>query len=432
MRPGSIRDQVLRGATLVQRMVDQRLLAPGMELAVVGAGAAGVAAALTAVASGVQTTLFEQADEILSRQARAGHRWVEPAAYDWPLDHWETGRLGMAGLPLLPFPAQTADALAKDWAAIVWGEAAQHEQLLKVRTGVAVKDIRLQLDDPGLPGVRVQMADGSVHLAHQVIWAAGELREDTELKPANASRVLHVGTPFWEPDTLDGLGRGKRVIVFGGGDGAAQDALRALTGLSVSAPGKPPLQTLLQRLHLPKDVMHAVQSAEDRAQRGRAWCPPGKPPEGGRDREMEWLERLHAAHLDAVDAALSHEVVTDAMDALVTKARPIVHLVHRGTSLSCGYAANRFLVLLFDRWLQRRNGKPLLYLGVTIAGMEKQGNRHVPILAPGNPAATIPRPGTAYDGVVVRFGVTDTSSLPQELDDALPPIRRHLLPLTTP
>lgn len=84
--PISIRDQMMRGQLVIERALEQDLIHQNRPVAVVGAGAAGVTAALRAAEEGVPVTLFEE-DRLFARHALCGTRWVHPTQYDWPVSH---------------------------------------------------------------------------------------------------------------------------------------------------------------------------------------------------------------------------------------------------------------------------------------------------------------------------------------------------------
>jgi hypothetical protein len=86
--PVSIRDQMNRARWLVQKANDLGFFGRNREekfrkLLVCGAGAAGVTAALHALALGVETVLVEKSAAPFLRQRHCRSRWLDPAQYDW-------------------------------------------------------------------------------------------------------------------------------------------------------------------------------------------------------------------------------------------------------------------------------------------------------------------------------------------------------------
>src|SRR5271156_537238 len=125
--PVSIRDQMVRGQSIIDRAVAAGFAATGRELLVIGAGAAGVIAALRAAAVGIRTHLIDgQPDPPapFARQRGCTSRWIDPHEYEWPADQWFQPSSPYDVPPLHPFyghpapldwSAQWADALAFGW-----------------------------------------------------------------------------------------------------------------------------------------------------------------------------------------------------------------------------------------------------------------------------------------------------------------------------
>src|SRR5262249_16783411 len=72
------------------------------------------------------------------------------------------------------------------------------------------------------------------------------------------------GLDFWSTDPFQNLGRTDRILISGGGDGALQDYLRIITGLSSA-------KEIYLRLGIPLSIEQALQSAEDQASRVYIW-----------------------------------------------------------------------------------------------------------------------------------------------------------------
>ena len=111
--PASIKDQMVRAVGIVDRAVRYRIIGPNKRLLVVGAGAAGVSAAIRAADAQTGTTLVEREDAPLQRQGDS-FRMVDPTGSDWPHAGWNEG--GVSGLPL-PLLRKPAVELVRLWLA---------------------------------------------------------------------------------------------------------------------------------------------------------------------------------------------------------------------------------------------------------------------------------------------------------------------------
>jgi hypothetical protein len=102
LRPVSIRDQILRGAFLIRRLIEAKVLDDCTPLLIVGAGVAGVAAAIEASRNSVDTVLIERKPAPFTTLEAARTRVVDPVLYDWPIEHWRNVKFpwGSHDLPL--------------------------------------------------------------------------------------------------------------------------------------------------------------------------------------------------------------------------------------------------------------------------------------------------------------------------------------------
>src|SRR5580765_3670783 len=91
LRTGSVRDQILRGHLLVERVFASGEIDAGQPLLVIGGGAGGVTCALTACGLGVDVTLLELNVDPLQTQLGVTTRCLDPTEFDWPQPHWTTG-----------------------------------------------------------------------------------------------------------------------------------------------------------------------------------------------------------------------------------------------------------------------------------------------------------------------------------------------------
>jgi hypothetical protein len=116
LTPVSIRDQMIRAKMFVDRAVEQALISANRPLLVMGAGAAGVTAAMRAAALRIPTTLAEASPQAFGRQKICATRWVDPTQYDWPADHWGYGFYPwMPPAMPLPWAAQLSSTIAAIW-----------------------------------------------------------------------------------------------------------------------------------------------------------------------------------------------------------------------------------------------------------------------------------------------------------------------------
>ena len=88
--PAAVRDQVNRGAAIVERAWAAGVLTPDSKLLIKGCGAAGVTAAMTAAKLGVQSITLARRGLFFARQ-RFSLRMIDPVEYDWPATGWDTG-----------------------------------------------------------------------------------------------------------------------------------------------------------------------------------------------------------------------------------------------------------------------------------------------------------------------------------------------------
>lgn len=89
LSPVGIRDQLLRGKFIVNALLKDHVVGLKKPLLIVGAGAAGVSAALWAVENGALVTLVDRESFPFSRQRHCTTKSINLVQYDWPIDHWQ-------------------------------------------------------------------------------------------------------------------------------------------------------------------------------------------------------------------------------------------------------------------------------------------------------------------------------------------------------
>ena len=319
--PISVRDQMVRGQELARRAIVAGLISKGRSLIVIGAGAGGMAAAITAHKAGVPVIVIERGTRPFARQAGVTSRTIHPYAYDWPHDrHKATDLIAPA---VLPWREATADGAASQWTA-----ALEAYRLIAFDSSVSPPP------PPGGPAIAIHDGVVNVHVTTpagsgwlhggMVLSSIGFGTEITSI-PA-ARRSTYHGWRFWENDTMAsanlGATRPPEVLIAGGGDGALQDTLRALLVPSVHD-----IRDLLAALPaIPDDIRAAVGDAEDSATRAWLWAA-GGPDDCPILNELERRVRAAAYRWWLTDRPAINQSLTPLWRTDISK----VHLVHSCT-----------------------------------------------------------------------------------------------------
>jgi hypothetical protein len=426
--PVSIRDQMVRGQSIVDRAIQAGFGATGAELLVIGAGAAGAVAAIEAASRGITTHLIDTAPLPFLRQAACSTRWIHPHEYEWPLNHWGTSAYPYVGMPApyygppvpLPWTASWSDVLALRWSLLLnRAVAAYHPRLtLHYSSRLSAKSPprrsraglwTVQLDPPGRPKLTVGM----------ILIAVGFGAERVTAPPNFRSLAFWESDPYQKPNC--GLSFSPRIVISGGGDGALQDFLRVVTGLRS-------VEEIASRCPIPANVATEVLSTENRAQRAHLW---GSSLDGDHDIHRT----LHDAHRSAAAEALKEPAVVAALAKFLPPSPPSLNLVHPCTHFSQAYGFNRFLVLLIDGYYVSKGFPSLLIpcaavVDVTevkphvclVPGMTQPdpsrclGHKHAVKLGLAHHAGCIPAPPAPpaplkAEVVIIRHGVTGPAPL---------------------
>lgn len=361
LRTGSVRDQILRAHLLIERLLDDKELSDA-PLLVIGGGAAGVAAALTASRRGRDVTLIEKQANTFKAQRQVATRWLSPTEFDWPQPHWRCGDMAWAGSNYpLPYKANWANQLAAQWMTLwasVVGPGAppmpagcgQIEEYFGVDArGTSINIAETSVGIQVTPWPQYGQAGRSYCAAVSCVGFSGE---ETSV-PSSAGRLD--GPQFWSTDTLatPRLGvtapsRGPiRALVSGGGDGAQQDFLRILTGEF----GEALFVSLgLDRLRLD---LTPVLLAEDAARRAHAWAAPGTKP-------IEAYRRWHEAYEALADEVWRSWSATRSRPTQLALLNPAVHVTWLVSGETPGYAygLNRLLAILVARLHALHGSRP--------------------------------------------------------------------------
>lgn len=381
LRTASIRDQMLRAQLLVERLASNgppatiRSQIPGAppqddaNLLVIGGGAAGVNAALTALAVGIDVTLVEREEAPFVTQTGVDTRWIDPAEYDWPQPHFRDGAYPYKFGPrpfALPFRAGWASDLARSWQRALDAIVAiaglpgmgSLTQMLKTEVtngspSVQVYPTHVELGAwAGLPQQRFGAAISCVGIGDELVNV-----------PASTGLGDYRGFEFWgnDPYARPGLGLARdsgsvRAIVSGGGDGAQQDFQRLLTG-HCGLELLDRFGTLLLKNAAFQETLAELANADDHGRRAHAWSASGETAAGA-------LKRWHQAYTGAANriwASWSLRNRSQAQNAVLrTDVDLEVTWLTTDDYAGFSYPLNRLLTLLVARLHARASSRPLV------------------------------------------------------------------------
>lgn len=390
----SLRDQVIRGTLLVRDLIAAKQLNPDEELLIVGAGAAGVSAALQATAAGCKATIIDIADRPFHLQYGVTTRYAGPYMYEWPAPQFSNQQMPPQGMLSpwsygngwnlddhfgLRFPFRdpvTGDELARFWTAQL---KAQIHALAS-----APGFLRLLLNvDPKASATLIwdcvrKLKRGQSRLRQTTIKVSGDLWPEDLAEPASGAPVTitsrprfliiatgfgperttwtsssgkqFTGAAFWKADKLGeplcGFSKPPTMAVLGGGDGALQDALRCLfvgnTPLDVlNAISKlPPVQAALA------SVAADILSIEQQHASVHVWSNP--------DQNLSEPNAHHAAFQAVVDTLASNQDVRSALYGALRQDVQEVYLIVREGYLGKAYSMNRFFIMLLASCQKRQ------------------------------------------------------------------------------
>jgi hypothetical protein len=237
LSPISIKDQMLRASNIVERGLHAKLIGAGRHLLVVGAGVAGVVAAMSALENGVPTTLVER-QELFMTLNRSKKRYVCPTQYEWPLPHYNLHRFPWGGsqMPLSWVAGNPTETLGA-WAQTVYQTDESNSDFHLLDHTIIKKRYRIIANKATseVPQVKVFFKRGPYASSSprprsavfgMVISCVGFGKERSTVGD-------YRGYEFWGNDnfTRNNVGIQDKtvkpnVLISGGGDGPLQDFIR--------------------------------------------------------------------------------------------------------------------------------------------------------------------------------------------------------------
>lgn len=454
----SIRDQIVRARLMIRDLgaADPK----AGRILVVGAGVAGVAAAVAAARAGFIVDVVDCGNAPFGLQKKATHRYVGPFMYEWPSHFHDDqsyppdaalgwGVPGAAGTPQWRATGPiTGTRLARHlghWLRCemrqiaagggqgklrVWTGAKPDMVRNAVRAFTRLVAFRAQRGK-GASAADLMRGGGTLRLGQVSAWPGGKAPRTLSLTPdyiilgaglGEERTTLEelpapsfaIGPAFWEPDALRSPSTAnERIGVFGGGDGALQDVLRALT-----------------RHEHPLRMMDALRKDPRVAELIAAQHEPLLALEQQTRLLMTWGGAVHVRQLDRTCAAIARQLAAHrrVRAAVAQQIRPgdgyVQHFV-LDDYFGKAYLLNRFVLHLIIECMQPTHGQahrwnakmryechlqvvakskpPLAGLPAYRIGLEPAAGRQ-PIAKLG---AAIPLAGTQmfFDKVAIRYGV---------------------------
>lgn len=380
----SLRDQMHRGVALAEALFAGRQFgASSNEVLIVGAGVAGVSAGIVLARHGVDVVMIDSsAAAPFALQRNVSQRYVGPYMYEWPLEVHDSQRMppqantplaqwgAGAAQPPLSFPfagPERPDQYVLNWDADLRREMSASGRTLSLLTGIDGIGASIEIN-------RWLTAQRNAHLLHKAAYSnveVGNLTGKSWLNGANVTLAVHPrfvilatgmgvertdmtdqhgtlianGTQFWADDELlrryCGESAPPSVVILGGGDGALQDTLRALTG------DAHPLATIRKLdatwgAYTSNRIRQRVASLEHQHAHATIW-------ETASRRGSSANDSLDKAHQElAKDLARDPRVVASVVQELRSDVES-VRLCVREQHIGKAYALNRFLIHLFEQ-----------------------------------------------------------------------------------
>lgn len=370
LRTGSVRDQLLRSSLVIHCLFDEGLISRSQPLLVLGAGAAGINAAITAADLGVTVDVIELNVDPFASFRLASWRRIDPVEYDWPHSHYNAGVFPSsgAGIPLVQHSG-TGDDLAQDWA-VFWQWWYRHCNQVAGRGAVHL----LSATNARQFKAGIQEAVGNAHVDVRGPWPSaagvttrsfGAVLSCAGFGPERTADLQvpsrwggYVGPAFWLDDDRISPGHAgtmgiDRVLISGGGDGALQDVQRVLTG----AFGKALLHLLSASADahgvalFPPTMISTFLQADDKGRRAYAWQRDKQPIA----QDMAAWHDAFATEVNTWFAALSRsslaalqQIAADVLRPELLSGQMAVTWVYKEASPGYAYALNRYLTLVLQ------------------------------------------------------------------------------------
>ncbi len=397
----SLKDQAVRVRNLLLSLQREAGLGPSSRVLVVGAGFAGVNAALWLAHRGIHVLLIDSLPQPFSAQRGCTTRHVSITQYEWPSPTYSLHAYPTphAGYPwtLLPAPVDYLDTSqclpvndhVQRWTTQFAAACTTMQPFLSWKPSCELRGRPRTVPTRGQQDrlTEAVLYDGPTRHQHTetfhfILFAVGFGSDGDWVpmlpppaKPPAPRRFIRVedtsvATPrFWEDDGLASRAHTESVLISGGGDGALQDFIRAvvLPHLPTASHVLDAVNAALQQAAGPAQASMVaaawatlqanLAAAELQAGRAAAWT--------GEQHDVIWAALARSYERECTDFERSLLTLLD--PALQSVLRPVaqlsVALIHENAQPRKTYGLNRFFLTLFTRYLNRVQGAPPPVLG---------------------------------------------------------------------
>lgn len=353
----SMRDQVVRARLLVRDL--HGCGEPCIRLLIVGAGLAGISAAMAAAELGIEATVVDTKQHPMSLQSHVSSRFVGPFMYEWPASFHDKQdypprdpALWPSQTGYVPTWSSKAPLRASELAAEVQ-EWLTGQLVAGKLLGEVVPRFVMDVDPVPLKKYLTKQfkPKGSMPAPIEgILWPSKAKHSSTLLPdfvilaagmgPERVALNTDVSGPaFWSNDTLAGAAPEDRLVgVFGGGDGALQDVLRVVTRFDH------PLEFIAELEKIPdvkvrlEDAARALSAIAQQHELVGAWTISS-------DIFLEVDRKCQGV----AKTMATHASVRTTVDECLKTGSGVVHLFMKNANFSKAYMLNRFAVHLIEQ-----------------------------------------------------------------------------------
>ncbi len=424
--PISIRDQIIRASLVVDRAISQKLISASRPLLVVGAGPAGLTAAIKAAAAKIETVLVDKG-KILEKLL-SSDRYFSPVQYDWVSPHWKNEEFPWnrpSSIPTTLYEGTAHDSmesLSKQFDK----KKPEIDKFLKLHQRVRVNvHYPLIKTSEKMPFIRVSY---SPERAIIPIPARKEFGMGLSCTGFGGELVVlnnhnFVGVEFWSVDKFAWVEEGK-VLICGGGDGALQDFLMFSTNCRTA---KEIYEGLALDNLIKEQLEREIGNAEETAKKYELLWNKSIDDNETKSSLCRIYKELHETHSKFAEKLLAEDSIRVKLKHIVkAKALENIELAYKCNHFSACYPLNRFLSILIGKYIEREAKREVMLersetLSIASADGKHSCNKnadecsafpHTVILRRGvnclNTAGTVIEDQTnIYDTVMLRFGIKE-------------------------